>query len=576
MNRMNIFRRGAAESGHWLRPGASLILSGILLVLPGIAGNMQVSALHNHDGAHDPTGIVKCDDTYWIFTSGLGPYAMYSRDLVYWTAGQTPLSPGSFPAWITAFVPDFNGDFWAPACFYMNGRYHLYYSCSSWGSTVSCIGLMTSKSLNPESPDYAWQDKGLVVNSTASSNYNCIDPAIMRDDEGKIWLTYGSHWDGIRVVELDSLTGKVSGSTHYSVAGKGDYKTEAAYMVNHGDFYYLFFNRGECCNGINSTYYIQVGRSSSPTGPFLDKTGKDCYQGGGTTVLSTSGDKIGPGCLGYYVENNTEYVTYHYYDKVREGWATLGISNIKWDDEGWPVITDNWLDEGSYTVVNLNSSLAWMVQDCGGGEGDLLVQSPYTHRNCQKWHFQPQGNGHYKISQAAGDLLVQPHTCESFPGRQLSLAQDLGLDCQIWRVELTNRQTFVLSNKATNYIAEIPGGLTGDGDPVKTGICQVLDHQQWMILDTAISVSVNERSQVPHVRISPNPVHGDEFLILSRNMPAGQEVKVQIFTIDGRLVYRRTCTWRQEIIIRTSLAPDIYLLRVESPPSRIIKKLLIR
>lgn len=206
----------------------------------------------------------------------------------------------------------------------------------------------------------------------------------------------------------------------------------------------------------------------------------------------------------------------------------------------------------------------------------MVVQSPYTHRNCQKWHFQPQGNGHYKIFQDTGDLLVQPYTCESFPGRRLSLAQDLGLDCQIWRVEPTNRQTFVLSNKATNHIAEIPGGLTGDGIPVKTGIYQVLDHQQWMIQDTAFSVSVNERSQEPHVRISPNPVRGDEFLILSRNMPAGQKVKVQIFTIDGRLVYRRTCYWRQEIIIRASFAPDIYILRMESPPSRISKKLLIR
>jgi len=135
----------------------------------------------------------------------------------------------------------------------------------------------------------------MVVYSTESYNYNCIDPSVFRDDEGRIWLTYGSHWDGIRMAELDSVYGDLANDTHYSVASKGDYKAEESYMINHGYYYYLFVNHGQCCDGINSTYYITMGRSVSPTGPFLDKTGNDLYNGGGTTVLSTSGSFIGPG-----------------------------------------------------------------------------------------------------------------------------------------------------------------------------------------------------------------------------------------------------------------------------------------
>ena len=269
-----------------------------LLLLIVLVNTHPAKSLHNQFDMHDPSGIIKCEDTYWIFSTGRGIPSWYSNDLVKWTAGKTPLPPGSYPTWVKSYASGFDGHFWAPDCFYMNGLYHLYYSCSSWGSRNSCIGLMVSKSLNPESADYGWSDEGVVVFSSDASNVNCIDPAVFRDDEGKIWLTYGSHWDGIRIIELDSINGKVIGGTHYPVAGKGDYKTEAPYVINHDKYYYLFINRGQCCEGVNSTYYIQVGRSESPSGPYLDKTGKDLYNGGGSTVLSTSGSMIGPGCLG--------------------------------------------------------------------------------------------------------------------------------------------------------------------------------------------------------------------------------------------------------------------------------------
>jgi arabinan endo-1,5-alpha-L-arabinosidase len=137
-----------------------VIIETIYLFLFLFLGILNVNALNGNIGIHDPSSIIKCGDTYWIFGTGNGIYAIYSKDLVKWNAGTTPFFPGTYPSWVKSYVPDFGGTFWAPECFYMSGRYYLYYSCSSWGSRNSCIGLMTSKSLDPASPDYYWNDEG--------------------------------------------------------------------------------------------------------------------------------------------------------------------------------------------------------------------------------------------------------------------------------------------------------------------------------------------------------------------------------------------------------------------------------
>jgi arabinan endo-1,5-alpha-L-arabinosidase len=48
---------------------------------------------------------------------------------------------------------------------------------------------------------------------------------------------------------------------------------EAGFVIRRGNFYYLFYNRGSCCNGSSSTYYIQVARSANPNGPYVDRNG---------------------------------------------------------------------------------------------------------------------------------------------------------------------------------------------------------------------------------------------------------------------------------------------------------------
>jgi arabinan endo-1,5-alpha-L-arabinosidase len=42
---------------------------------------------------------------------------------------------------------------------------------------------------------------------------------------------------------------------------------EAPFIVQHGEYYYLFVSFDLCCRGTKSTYKIMVGRSRSVVGP---------------------------------------------------------------------------------------------------------------------------------------------------------------------------------------------------------------------------------------------------------------------------------------------------------------------
>src|SRR5205085_3251670 len=136
------------------------------------------------NGAHDPSTITKDGNKYFMYGTGftysdgtIVPFTIaYSTNLYTWTRSYKTVFPkGTWPKWINTIVPGFTGNFWAPDIVFMNGKYYLYYSASSFGSSTSVIGLATSPTLDPNSPDYLWTDQGMVVSSSSSSQANAID-----------------------------------------------------------------------------------------------------------------------------------------------------------------------------------------------------------------------------------------------------------------------------------------------------------------------------------------------------------------------------------------------------------------
>jgi len=284
---------------------------------------------------HDPSTIVTCGNQYWLFATGRGIKSFHSKDLKTWTLGPAVLT--TLPAWHKTAVPGNRGHLWAPDVIQHNGRYLLYYSVSTWGVRTSAIGLVSNVTLDPNAPDYKWVDQGLVIQSNDEVNFNAIDPGITLGPDGRLWMTFGSYWSGIKLIELDPKTGlRIAPDSPVYALAHSD-AIEAPCLWYHDKYYYLFVNWGQCCRGVDSTYNIRVGRSATITGPYLDKAGVDMLDDGGSRFLETNGDFIGPGHAAIFSEGGTDWLGYHYYDGAWRGLASLAITTLQWDDDGWPV-----------------------------------------------------------------------------------------------------------------------------------------------------------------------------------------------------------------------------------------------
>jgi arabinan endo-1,5-alpha-L-arabinosidase len=299
-----------------------------------VPGAFRPAQFGREPRVHDPSTIVKSKDDYWLFVTGPGIISRHSKDLLTWSDGPRVFS--SVPDWTSRTIPGNRGYFWAPDIIRLPNGYFLYYSVSTWGKNTSAIGLATNSTLDPNDSGFAWRDGGVVIQSRSNDVYNAIDPSVLLDRDNRLWLAVGSYWTGIKLVELNPQTGLRIGqdSPMYSLAWNRS--IEAACLSSFEKNYYLFVNWGQCCRGTNSTYEIRVGRSANVTGPYLDRTGKDMLQGGGSLFAGSSGQRIGPGHAGILTANAKTYVSFHYYSADHGGRPRLEIVPLKWTADGWP------------------------------------------------------------------------------------------------------------------------------------------------------------------------------------------------------------------------------------------------
>ena len=285
---------------------------------------------------HDPSTILKRDGKYWCFSTGTGVQSLCSEDLEHWHL--LPPIVASPPAWFSKVVPQPPMHLWAPDIVELDGRYLVYYSVSAFGKQTSAIALASSPTLDPEAEGYGWTDHGIVVQTDGSNDHNAIDPAVVRTPDGELWLVYGSYWTGIKLFQLDPKTGKriAPDSPLYSLAWKE--QIEAASILHHDGYYYLFVDWGTCCSGVRSTYNIRIGRSRDLTGPYLDRDGVDMLKGGGSLLLGNEGPRIGPGHAAFLEEDGRLMMSYHFYSADDRGLPLLGVRGLSWDEEGWPVV----------------------------------------------------------------------------------------------------------------------------------------------------------------------------------------------------------------------------------------------
>jgi arabinan endo-1,5-alpha-L-arabinosidase len=306
----------------------------VAAVLPLVS---RAFALDGQVQIHDPSTVIQCDGKYYTFGTGGG--GLISEDGWTWRRGASRPGGGV-----------------APDVIHLGDRYYLYYATSSRQPKAD-VHMIWNKTLDPNSPEFKWEDGGIVASSDGVEDCNAIDPAVLLDPtDGKLWLTYGSYFGNIRLVQLDPTTGKRVDPNDQprNVA----INCEASDLIYHDGWYYLLATHGSCCRGADSGYNIRVGRARSVFGPYLDNMGIDMLQGGGKLFVGSGGRVIGPGHFGLLdLGDGVQKFSCHFEaDLDRGGASVLDIRPLLWKD-GWPVAGENF-KEATYEIESVRTGTA--------------------------------------------------------------------------------------------------------------------------------------------------------------------------------------------------------------------------
>ena len=240
-------------------------------------------------------------------------------------------------------------DFWAPSVIYDGSTYIMYYSATPdvchHHERGHALAIATSKS--PAGP---FSDMGEPL--LLGEGFEYIDPMAFDDPAtGKRLLYWGSGFQPIKVQELahDRMSfaeGSKSTDLIWPNPDKGAFPrlVEAAWVVRHGDFYYLFYSGDNCC-GPQAEYGVMVARSNDAFGPF--ETLEAAKGVPHSLMLFKSERWLAPGHNSIATDKNGHlWMVYHAIDVDRprqrqedeiNSRRVLLIDKIEWRD-GWPHI----------------------------------------------------------------------------------------------------------------------------------------------------------------------------------------------------------------------------------------------
>lgn len=169
---------------------------------------------------------------------------------------------------------------------------------------------------------------------------NNIDPCVFWDEDGELWIAYGSWSGGIFMLKLDKQTGLRDYTVTYPLTWDGKYMKSDPYFGTHiaggyyvsgegpyiqhiGDYYYLFMSYGGFAP--DGGYEMRIFRSQNPDGPYVDAQGT-------SAIYSARGWNVGPGAT---TNRGTKLLgAYNQWGFMTVGECAQGHNSAIVDDKG--------------------------------------------------------------------------------------------------------------------------------------------------------------------------------------------------------------------------------------------------
>ncbi|KAH6683638.1 glycosyl hydrolase family 43 protein [Plectosphaerella plurivora] len=283
--------------------------------------NETVYVLTGHDEA--PPGVNDFIMNEWQIFEAVAPKPEGGE----WTLHRGVASPQNVFAWANP-----GGAYASQIVPGPDGRYYLYASVTQRGATTQdAFGVGVAASSSPTGPFVDIHPSGPIISQSVPepNNIHNIDPVVLIDDDGRVFVYWGS-FNQLRGVELDAsdmVTPKGSIVSVNSLTGF----FEAPWLMRRADTYYMLYaanNAGPDSPCTPTSYHacIAYGTSPGPLGPWTFR---------GVVLPIVSSTTSHPGV---YELGGQHHLVYHTADAVEGGHfrRSVALDLLEFDDTSSP------------------------------------------------------------------------------------------------------------------------------------------------------------------------------------------------------------------------------------------------
>ena len=376
--------------------------------------------------------------------------------LVNGQAKEVDFGPFDAKAWAHADQADWDitGNMWAPDLIYNpnTNKWMMYMSLNgdNWHSVIVLLTadkitgpyvyqgpVHYSGFINGTNAAINWKKTDLEVvlgsQSSLPSRYNKggdwgtwwtndIDPCVFFDEEGELWMTYGSWSGGIFIIRLDKQTGLRDYTYTYETKNDGKGRAlsdpyfgkriaggyyssgEGSYIQHIGNYYYLFMSYGGFAP--DGGYEMRLFRSETPDGLYVDANNLDaCYHdrywlnfgpnaqtNGGMKLLGSYNgwgfQTVGECAQGHNSATADAYgrnfVVYHTKYNNGTAWHSVRVRQLFLNSEGWPVAAPFQFDGETVNDDSIAKGCHYAAEQIPGTYDVLIHRYKHDHEHFEE------------------------------------------------------------------------------------------------------------------------------------------------------------------------------------------------